>query len=409
MPTGRGGWIWPLGVRSSRHTGTATTHMPPASTAGSTSPARGRALKWSPRPKASPLRGTAASSGPDRRGAHRRRRFDNTYLHLSSVSVRRGSTSRPGRRSARSAHQRAALGRAAPPPTSACATPAAATPTTIRSHSFRRPPPPAAEPPPSAAVPPPAQPPAPPSPAPPPATAGEPASSPAPTRRPNPARTRRSAPDAACLRRARRQPIARGRRAPVPRPSPGPGRLGRARGGGRPPRGGPGPPRAGRPAPSGRPPAAVAPAARRRPRAPKRPATASTSAGSGLRRLRAAAVLLSGWAAGREAGRRSRAGPRGRRRRGSTSRAGDPTARREPDRARASSIGGGVLLRDHADLLRQRRAAPRSRLHDDRGRRARPAHAPARRGRLLPDGHRRARRAGRAGGREARPDSARAR
>ena len=58
-----------------------------------------------------------------------------------------------------------------------------------------------------------------------------------------------------------------------------------------------------------------------------------------------------------------------------------------------------VLLRHHADLLRQRRAAPRPRVHDDRRRRPRPPHAPARRGRLLPHRHRRARRAGRAGGR----------
>ena len=53
------------------------------------------------------------------------------------------------------------------------------------------------------------------------------------------------------------------------------------------------------------------------------------------------------------------------------------------------------LLRHHPDLLRQRRAAPRPRLLDDGGRRPRPAHAPARRGRLLPHRHRRARRADR--------------
>ena len=57
------------------------------------------------------------------------------------------------------------------------------------------------------------------------------------------------------------------------------------------------------------------------------------------------------------------------------------------------------LLRHHPDLLRQRRAAPRPRVLDDRRRRARPPHAPARRGRVLPHRHRRARRAGRAGGR----------
>ena len=50
--------------------------------------------------------------------------------------------------------------------------------------------------------------------------------------------------------------------------------------------------------------------------------------------------------------------------------------------------------------------APRARVHDDRRRRAGPPSPPARRGRLLPDGHRRARRAGearrRARGRHAR-------
>ena len=56
-----------------------------------------------------------------------------------------------------------------------------------------------------------------------------------------------------------------------------------------------------------------------------------------------------------------------------------------------------VLLRHDADLLRQRGAASRARVHDDRGRRPGPAHAPARGGRLLPHRHRRARRAGRPG------------
>ena len=45
------------------------------------------------------------------------------------------------------------------------------------------------------------------------------------------------------------------------------------------------------------------------------------------------------------------------------------------------------------------RAPSRPRVHDHRRRRPRPPHAPARRGRLLPHGHRRARRAGGAGGR----------
>ncbi|CAA9520422.1 MAG: Methionyl-tRNA synthetase, partial [uncultured Solirubrobacteraceae bacterium] len=55
------------------------------------------------------------------------------------------------------------------------------------------------------------------------------------------------------------------------------------------------------------------------------------------------------------------------------------------------------------DLLRQRGAAPGARVHDDRGRRARPSPPPARRRRLLPHRHGRARGArrprGRAGGR----------
>ena len=57
------------------------------------------------------------------------------------------------------------------------------------------------------------------------------------------------------------------------------------------------------------------------------------------------------------------------------------------------------LLRHHADLLRQRGAAPRPRVHDDRHRHPRPPHAPARRGGVLPHRHRRARRAGRPAGR----------
>ena len=47
----------------------------------------------------------------------------------------------------------------------------------------------------------------------------------------------------------------------------------------------------------------------------------------------------------------------------------------------------------------ERGPAPRARVHDDRRRHPRPPHAPARRGGVLPHGHRRARRAGRAGGR----------
>ena len=67
-----------------------------------------------------------------------------------------------------------------------------------------------------------------------------------------------------------------------------------------------------------------------------------------------------------------------------------------------------ALLRHHTDLLRQRAAPPRARLHHDRGRRARAAHALAGRGRLLPDGDGRARRAGHARGREPRHHAARA-
>ena len=54
-----------------------------------------------------------------------------------------------------------------------------------------------------------------------------------------------------------------------------------------------------------------------------------------------------------------------------------------------------LLLRHDADLLRQRGAAPRARVHDDRRRRPGAPPPPARRGRVLPHRHRRARRAGR--------------
>ena len=50
-----------------------------------------------------------------------------------------------------------------------------------------------------------------------------------------------------------------------------------------------------------------------------------------------------------------------------------------------------ALLPHHADLLRQRGAAHRPRVHDDHGRHHRAPSPPARRGRLLPHGHRRAR------------------
>ena len=58
------------------------------------------------------------------------------------------------------------------------------------------------------------------------------------------------------------------------------------------------------------------------------------------------------------------------------------------------------LLRHYAHLLRECRAASRARVHDDRRRHPRPPSPPAWRGRLLPHGHGRAWRAGRAGGRE---------
>ena len=57
------------------------------------------------------------------------------------------------------------------------------------------------------------------------------------------------------------------------------------------------------------------------------------------------------------------------------------------------------LLRHDADLLRQRRAPHRARLHDDHRRRARPLAPPARRRRQLPHRHRRARPEDPAGGR----------
>ena len=57
-----------------------------------------------------------------------------------------------------------------------------------------------------------------------------------------------------------------------------------------------------------------------------------------------------------------------------------------------------TLLRHDPDLLRQRRAASRPRLHDDGLRRAGALHAAGRVRRVLPDRHRRARPEGRAGG-----------
>ena len=67
------------------------------------------------------------------------------------------------------------------------------------------------------------------------------------------------------------------------------------------------------------------------------------------------------------------------------------------------------LLHHHSHLLRERRAAPRPRLHDRGRRRAGAPSPPARRGRLLPDRHGRARHQGRAGGGGARAHAAAAR
>ena len=82
--------------------------------------------------------------------------------------------------------------------------------------------------------------------------------------------------------------------------------------------------------------------------------------------------------------------------------------RRRPIPARAGSLAGrGPLLRHDADLLRQRRAPHRARLHDGHRRRAGPLAPAARRRRLLPDRHRRARPQGPAGGRGQRRDARR--
>ena len=64
------------------------------------------------------------------------------------------------------------------------------------------------------------------------------------------------------------------------------------------------------------------------------------------------------------------------------------------------------VLPDHPDLLRQRRAPPRPRVHDDHRRRGRAVAPPARRGRPLPHRHRRARSQDPAGGRGGGQDAA---
>ena len=67
------------------------------------------------------------------------------------------------------------------------------------------------------------------------------------------------------------------------------------------------------------------------------------------------------------------------------------------------------LLHHDADLLRQRRPAPRPRVHDDRRRRARAVSPDARRRHAVSDRHRRARPEGRGGREQARADAAAAR
>ncbi len=70
---------------------------------------------------------------------------------------------------------------------------------------------------------------------------------------------------------------------------------------------------------------------------------------------------------------------------------------------------GGPLLRDYADLLRQRRPPHRPRLHHGDRRRPGPVAPAARRRRVLPHRHRRARAEGAAGGRSQRAHARRSR
>ncbi len=70
-------------------------------------------------------------------------------------------------------------------------------------------------------------------------------------------------------------------------------------------------------------------------------------------------------------------------------------------RARRYATGGAALLPDHADLLRQRRAARGHGVHDGQRRRAGPLAPPARGRRLVHDRHGRARGEDRRGGRGA--------
>ena len=345
--------------------------------------------------------------------------FDTSYLHLSSLAVRAGARVSAGERARRGRHDGHALGRPAAPPLRRARSGHAATPTSTRSRCCR------------------------------------------PPRRPHRARHRARR---RRQRRWRRAPApapgARRRRgAPRPRPRRPPARHGRrprraacrgarpaaarparvrragARAARRPARAAPGHAGAPRPAPARRPApttrrAAPAPrlgaglaAARPIGRASPAPDAAQARVRSGhrlgarlrrpplggghprpdrrrprppparSRRGRAASAggALRPCSAGAEGGRRTAARMHG-------------AVRVPPSRCRRPRVAsmGDAVLRDHADLLRERRAPSRARLHDDRRRRARAAHASARRGRLLPHRHGRARRAGRPGGRAAR-------
>ena len=165
----------------------------------------------------------------------------------------------------------------------------------------------------------------------------------------------------------------------------------------------------------------VAGHARRR-RRPRRRARAARRARAGARRRAAGrrGRRRRARGRGRERARRRRVGTgRGRRRRRaiSASPSAAPTTspsasaatidaqRRRRERLKAASVswpGGPAVLRDDADLLRQRRAAHRARVHDGRGRRAGPVAAALGRRRRLPHRHRRARAEDPAGGRGAR-------
>ena len=142
-----------------------------------------------------------------------------------------------------------------------------------------------------------------------------------------------------------------------------------ATGGARRRRAGPAPPPAG----PRRPPAP--PAARAAPRAAPRAARGLGRAGRGRgRRGRGRAAAPP---------RHADAAPGG----------GSPRGERPADPLAFGRHGPLLVLRHHADLLRQRGAPSRARLHDHRRGRAGPPPPPARAGRLLPDGDRRARRA----------------